>query len=333
MKLDFDVLVLGGSLEGCVAAAVAADSGKQVVLIENSGSLGGMATNGLWSYFPSSDPQYSLSPAAKAIKSEILRAFEIEDTEGPMLYNDQRMKVVLAEMLLKRGVTVLTHVFLSSPIVEGSILKGFNVHGKTGNMALIASWTIDATDCVLTAGCLDYDTIQTKKAATLAIKMNGADLCAIIDSSNAIQFANPDHAVGNIKCSFSWSHSDRLLYTDELVFLGDKAREELIIHGLKADVDDFDPLALSSLQMSLRQGAYRLLTQLRKEKPGFSSARIIHVAQKIDLSGLRCAAGALPYVNLILCNEGSRSYDNNRAMWLGARAASKLTSSSLGGIL
>lgn len=333
MKLDFDVLVLGGSLEGCVAAAVAADAGKQVVLVENSGSLGGMATNGLCSYFPPIDPQYPLSPEGKAIRSEILHAFELEDTEGPILYKDQRMKVVLAEMLLKRGVKVLTHVFLSSPIVEGSVLKGFNVRGKIGNMALVASSTIDATDCILTAGSLGYDTILTKKAATLAIKMNGVDFSAIIDSSNAIQFISPDHVVGKIKCSFSWNHDDRLIYTDELFFLGDKTGKELIIHGLKANVDDFDPLALSSLQMSLRQGAYRLLTQLRKETLGFFSARIIHVAPKMDISGLRCAAGDLPYANLILCNEGSHSYDNNRAMWLGAGAVSKLTSSSQGGIL
>ena len=75
-QMRFDLLVVGGTLEGCIAAVVAARSGYKVVLIENSGSLGGLATNGLHSWFPALDSQLG-DTTVNQIRNELLERLEI----------------------------------------------------------------------------------------------------------------------------------------------------------------------------------------------------------------------------------------------------------------
>ena len=44
---SWDVIVLGGGPAGCAAATAAARDGAKTLLIESTGSLGGMGTSGL----------------------------------------------------------------------------------------------------------------------------------------------------------------------------------------------------------------------------------------------------------------------------------------------
>ncbi len=53
---DWEVVVVGGGPAGCAAAAAAAREGARTLLIESTGALGGMSTNGLVpSWAPFSD--------------------------------------------------------------------------------------------------------------------------------------------------------------------------------------------------------------------------------------------------------------------------------------
>ena len=93
---EIDVLVTGGSLEGCIAAAELAKKGKKVLLTEKSGSLGGIATNGLENVMhPEQTAERRAAEYAGILREQ---AGEQEGLKGPF-YHDQKAKVVLARML------------------------------------------------------------------------------------------------------------------------------------------------------------------------------------------------------------------------------------------
>ena len=333
---DFDALVLGGGLDGCASAAIAARNGMRVVLAENSGSLGGLATNGLYSYFPAREESSPLSAEVELFRAELLAGLgfdpDVGKAGGPILYKEQKLKIVLAEILTGLGVRVLSHVFVSEPIIEEGLLHGFVLRGKTGGINLRASWVIDASGCARTSSSLGLGTTDTRKPVFLAIKMNGVDFRALTTSWMERGRGIPGQILGSLDASFAWSDHGISVSAKELRLLGFLDDRELIVHGLEAEPGSIDPFALSSLQMTLRQGAYKLLDHLRKKVPGFTDARIIHVAPKMDITGLRVPAGASPYANLVFCGAGS-AYENDRALGEGILAAKKLTSAWQGGII
>ena len=53
-KLDTDVLVLGSGPAGFAAAYTAAKNGAKVVIVEQSGDIGGISTSGLMSHWTGS---------------------------------------------------------------------------------------------------------------------------------------------------------------------------------------------------------------------------------------------------------------------------------------
>ena len=319
-QMRFDLLVVGGTLEGCIAAVVAARSGYKVVLIENSGSLGGLATNGLHSWFPALDSQLG-DTTVNQIRNELLERLEIAISEAPALYREQKLKVILGRMLRDNGITLLTHVFVSSPIIEAGGLKGFHVYGKTGCIQIYAGVVVDATEKMECPGQLDLEMIDNQKAVNIGMKLNTVNFGEITGLCGTKIWDNGKSFVAKLSVPYSWQHGGMTMETAELLLLGDADCGELIVHGLKCSTDTVDPLELSKIQMNLSRFAYKLRDYLRKTVAGFEAAHIIHIAPKMDTYGLRCFdEGRLIYKNLLVCNNHAGAYGNNEAIRIGAIA-------------
>ena len=316
--MEFDILVVGGTLEGCIAAVIAARSGCRVILIENSGSLGGLATNGLHSWFPALDSQ-PVDTVVNEIRNELLGRLEIPESGAAALFREQKLKVILARMLRENDITLLTHVFVSSPIIETGGLKGFRVYGKTGCIQLYAGVVIDATEKMECLSQLDIEMINHQKAVNIGIKLNTLSIGDIAGLCSTIILDNGKSLAAKLTVPYSWHFSGMTMETDDLLLLGDADCGELIIHGLKCSTDTVDPLELSKIQMNLHRFAYKLRDYLRKTVAGFESAHIIHVGPKMDMYGLRSFnASQLRYQNLLVCNNHAGSYDNNKSLGSGA---------------
>ena len=82
-----DIIVVGGTLEGCVAAIAAAKRGSRVMLLEKGGSLGGMASNGLCAWLDA--PAASDSDVAE-IRAELLKRLGLDDSPAGVVYPDQQ---------------------------------------------------------------------------------------------------------------------------------------------------------------------------------------------------------------------------------------------------
>lgn len=307
-RMHCDIMVAGGSLEGCAAALTAAKSGKQVILTEKQGSLGGMASNGLAGWMEPTADQ-----AAAQLRGELLRRLGCTDAAAGALYPDQKLKVVLGGLLRDAGVVWLDHVFLSQPVLESGTLRGFSVIGKTGAIQILCSHVIDATDTLETAGMLGLQFTAVQGRVSVAVKMNGFNRKAV----RAVE--KPAGGIaGTLRAPLAMALGGRNVSCGELRVLLRDHTEEALVSGLYCELPSFDPLSLSAAQGALRQFAYALRDHLRQNAAGMEALNIIHVAPRLNAYGLRQCEN--PIANLTLLNNDGEVYSNARALEKGVRA-------------
>jgi thioredoxin reductase len=137
---DFDLIVSGGGLSGIAAAIAAAREGARVLLIEQYGFLGGMATAGLVNPFMpyavwKSSWQYDWSKKVnEGIFGEILEGLAKLGGlhENGQTFNEELLKLLLDRMMKKYGIKVLLHSFISGVKRCGSKIESVTVTNKSG---------------------------------------------------------------------------------------------------------------------------------------------------------------------------------------------------------
>lgn len=160
---EVDVLVCGGGPAGVGAALAAARNGASVLLIEQRGYLGGMATvANVPAFCPYTD---HVKPVIRGIGLEIL-----QDMKARMEYGFQEewkdeldwvpihaevLKLLLDEKMQEAGVSLLYHTFIGDVVHHDGVVDAVIIHNKTGTQAVKAKIFIDATsdaDLVYHAG-------------------------------------------------------------------------------------------------------------------------------------------------------------------------------------
>ena len=147
-----DVVVAGGGTAGAIAAISAAMEGLDVLVIEQSGGLGGTSTAGLVSpVMPSHIADYPLSKLNRptALRGELAEMLdatgEYNDAHHCICFNPIRMTVALEELLTKYGGNVLFHTTLVDVVKEGDTITHAIVYNKGGLQAVAAKVFIDCT--------------------------------------------------------------------------------------------------------------------------------------------------------------------------------------------
>lgn len=146
---EVDVLIAGGGTAGAVAAIAAARSGARVLLVEQFGSLGGSATEGLVT--PLMHTHIEGNPMCSSISDEInRRTIELgysfcDSTNNAGHFDPLMLKFVLEEMAIEAKVRILYYTFVSDIIKKDNELKGLIVHNKAGRGAIFAKRVIDCT--------------------------------------------------------------------------------------------------------------------------------------------------------------------------------------------
>lgn len=175
-KLDADVLVLGSGPAGFAAAYTAARNGANVILVEQSGDVGGISTSGLMSHWT--------GDCGSPLYHEILRrSAERNDfhPENITLIDPEKLKTLYLEMLDEVGVRIFLYTFAVDAICEGNKVLGATVVNKSGMTDIFAKITIDATgdgDIAAHAGAefiLGRESDHKMQPATLMFKVGGVD--------------------------------------------------------------------------------------------------------------------------------------------------------------
>lgn len=168
-KKQYDVIVIGGGTAGVVAAIASARNGAKTLLVERTGSLGGMMTTGncgLTCYIlhaSNVDDQYKVEEMLlnEPKRAQVIGGIPLEITNrlikrgaavatggnaGSYVFTDQAgFRILLNEMIVSAGVDVLFHTVFVDAVMDGSSIKGVVFHNKEGLVLYEAKTFIDTS--------------------------------------------------------------------------------------------------------------------------------------------------------------------------------------------
>ncbi len=178
LELHTDVLVLGSGPSGFAAAYTAAKNGAKVILVEQSGDVGGISTSGLMSHWTGS--------CGSPLYYDILKRTS-ENNEGEFrnkitnIIDPEKLKTLYLEMLDEVGCKLMLYTFAEDAICDGNKVLGATVINKSGKTDIYAKVIVDATgdgDVAARAGAefvLGREDDNKMQPATLMFKVGGVD--------------------------------------------------------------------------------------------------------------------------------------------------------------
>ena len=198
LRKEYDVIVVGGGPAGCAAAFAAAREGAKTLLIEQTGALGGLGTNGLvpfWCGF-SNGGAYCSAGVGKRVLEETCKYMDVDGLYDGVLKGNKNpdeipwrlgidaevLKRVYDELVTSVGADVLFHTVLAAVQTDGDgRVKSIVVANKSGLSAYAAKVYIDCTgdaDLVAQAGG-EYtlgDEDGQMQAGTMCFVLSGVDV-------------------------------------------------------------------------------------------------------------------------------------------------------------
>ena len=289
----YDLIVAGGGLTGVAAAVSAAREGCKVLLVEQSGCLGGAISVNLvypfmrfWTKLPETGEIKELSSGIFAEMNKRQAAYIRPDSNTR--FSPDSFMLVLDEMCVEAGVEVLFHATLCGANVEAGKIKSILLATKAGLMELEADSFIDATgdgDLMAFAGCdfqLGRESDGLCQPMTTIFRMSGVDLAAFKADRPRIQALYKQlKAEGKIQNPRE----------DILVFFG---LGEGILHfntTRMVKLDPTDPFAVSKAEMEGRKQIFEMYTFLKENCPAFENATVCNTAISVGVRESRKLRG------------------------------------------
>ncbi|AMJ61561.1 FAD-dependent oxidoreductase [Bosea sp. PAMC 26642] len=189
LRSEFDVIVAGGGVSGAIAAIAAARTGARTLVIEKLNCLGGNFTAGImgttWTFNDKEKLVVKGIPLELMQRLDAMGATVSRDITKDMfvIYDTEMAKVVLNDMALEAGVTILFHTFVADVIMEGDRLAGLVVQHKSGREEITAKVVVDASgdaDVAARSGApFDLPAKHKLHPATLMAKLGNVDVEAL----------------------------------------------------------------------------------------------------------------------------------------------------------
>ncbi len=311
---EAEVVVCGGGTAGVFAAIACAHLGKDTLLIEQFGSLGGTATNGLVTPLMSvhipGNPQCSYLYNLLQEKLLALGA----GNAGGTAFDPLMLRYALEQMCVEAGVRLLYHTFIPEVIREGDTVTAVVIANKAGLSLVKGKIFIDATgdgDISVRAGA-EYNkgNPETGKNQPMSLRyiIDGIDMHALAEC-----FAHEAERTGISKNAGVWNDGKEM-YADccrganvtltklfeEAVEAGDLTVEDHIYwqafgmpgrYGSIAfncpeffeNIDGTNPDDLSISQVKGKEAIVRQLAFYKKYMKGFEKAYIAEIAPMVGV--------------------------------------------------
>ncbi len=324
MNNPAEVLVVGGGPAGVCAAISAARQGVKVLLVEQGGSCGGMATAGLVGPFMTCYDAKGERQIIRGIFEEIVdrlvkRGFAIHPSQvmGGTAFTSwikighdhvtpfeaEGLKLVLDEMLEEAGVDILYHTTFLEPVLDGNTITGITVASKSGVETLHANVVIDCTgdgDVAARAGVpfeMGNEALGLIQPATMFFHISHVDADAVEADiqANLAHFYRKDGVnyrslhwrVTEARENGDWS-LDRVSIG---LFRKPKSDEWCINTSRIMGVDSTDNRSLTRAEIEGRKQADEILQFFRKYVPGCADARLQSTAAYVGIRESRHIAG------------------------------------------
>ncbi len=306
-----ELVVCGGGFAGFAAAYSAARQGVQTLLIEKGGCLGGTGTQGLVNHILGERVYYDNAPFKTCVRGlfeqlekRLLAAgggLDVDqiDLKLPphgwfgglgvgLIFDNEKMKLLLEQMLLEVGVRILYYTSIIDVIRENNLITGVISYSKSGLSVIKGDRFIDATgdgDISALAGCAFElgDEDGGMAPASLEMHVENVDheqLTAYMRDTKDYRFKR---IINLLKEQGIWKFPYEIfisvMLTKKDVFMINTIRQ-VGIDGTNAD-------SLTAGTIDGRHENYELLTIMREYFPGFQNASIRQIAPVIGIRETR----------------------------------------------
>ncbi len=284
----YEVIVVGGGPAGCAAAIAAARRGAKTLLIEATGSLGGMGTMGLvpaWCPFTDGEKIVYRGIAQEiffAAKEKIPHVKK-EDLDWVPI-DPERLKLVYDRYVIDSGAEVLFNTVLSAADVEGGEVKAIIVSNKSGLVAYSAKVYIDCTgdaDLAAWAGAelLPWEEDGGYQPATHCFELSNIDSEQFYQEED-LQSVNPNSPIHEIVASGKYDIPDTHICYN-MVYPGTVGFNA----GHLWEVDSTDPATVSAALIKGRHMAAEFQRALAEHQPKTYGASMLSMTA--PLMGIR----------------------------------------------
>ena len=320
---EADVLVVGGGPAGVCAAISAARNGAKVLVVEQSGMLGGMATQGLVGPFMTCYDKAGDKMIIRGLFEEIVERLVARGGalhpkgvfgDGPYSawlpkghdhvtpFDPEELKMLLDEMCAEAGVKVLLHATFVEPIVEGGRAAGARLFGKGGYRTIAAKIVIDATgdgDYAFRAGvpCVLGDGKGRLMPATMFFRVCNVDskkLIADVEANkhtfhkkDGVSYRGFHWYVTKAIEAGEWNLPRRCLN----MYRGVGPDVWLVNNGRIPNIDATDSESLTRAEIEGRRQTKVMMGFLRKYVPGCENAILMCTGSTVGIRETRHVSG------------------------------------------
>lgn len=197
-RREFEVVVVGGGTAGSIAAIAAARAGAKTLVIEKSGTLGGVLGLGM-SFLGPADAEgfYSLGGIGREAVDRIrAKGGATQPAPEPklgsiMAQDPELLKLELLTMALDAGVELLFHTLVVGADVEDGRIASLEVAHKAGLESVRATTVVDCSgdaDVVALAGgefCLGRASDRLSQPASRIFRLGNVDVGRMFDHLEA----------------------------------------------------------------------------------------------------------------------------------------------------
>lgn len=315
VSAEVDVVVAGAGSAGIAAAVAAARQGMRTLVIEQHGSVGGMATNGLVGPFMTSfdipgNRQIIMGMFEEMVQRMMAIGGAIHPKEiGPRTsysgyyfvghnhvgpFDHEAYKLIGTRMLLEAGVEILLHTNFTDVIMDGEAIEGIVIQNKAGLSVIKAKQFIDCTgdaDVADRAGapCWMGNGQGDIQPATLFFRVCNVDT-AKLDAYIAEK--SKEYPIMPFYGPFNWlikEHADEWnVPRCEVCLFESPVKGEFRLNVTRIlNIDGTKPEDLTKAELEGLEQVHRVLAFMRKYAPGFENAIFMGTANTIGLRETR----------------------------------------------
>lgn len=296
--MEYDVTVVGAGMAGIGAALGSAQTGARTLLVEASGILGGMATNGLVNPFMKFD--YQGEDLVEGVFKELIIALKDESAYQGRAFSYESLKYHLARLLKEKQVDVLLYHQLVDLEIANRKISQIKVYSKGNYLNIKSNEYIDCTgdsvlgklaDITLLKG---HEVTGDNQAMTQMFVLNNVQLEETMDyvrshPDDFFSWVNTEEkgiatSVAGFFSLVEEAKADGLALPRDHFFFIKLPQGGVVVNTGHIIIDDAnDPLEISRAQLDGFEQTRNLTHFAREYLPGFENSYLLQSASQIGI--------------------------------------------------